>query len=225
MKCGRREFLAGAAALVAGRAADAGSAGPVRRQVPFRAGRSDLDSGIACARMAMSFFEPGEHFPVADLAEMTDYSDGHWFFEPQLAPIMLEKNRKVEIFSDLEYRRIADGQGLEPFGPDAEKMIDRKALKWALETGAAATLRPALDLPALLEKFRAGGWLMIVADRGTLRGADLPYCRYFIAVTGFSAGAVRFHDPTLGPDRELPAARVTAAFARAPAGRSAVLVR
>ena len=222
MNFGRREFLAGALALAAGRA---GAASDVRRPAPFRAGRSDLDSGIACARMAMSFFEPGEHFPVADLAEMTDYTDGHWFFEPQLAPIMLAKNRQVELFSDLDYRRLADGQGREIFGPDAEKMIDGPALRWALDTGAAATLRPALDLPALLEKFRAGGWLMIVADRGTLRGADLPYCRYFIAVTGFSAGAVRFHDPTLGPDRELPAARVAAAFARAPAGRSAVLVR
>ena len=102
MNFGRREFLAGALALASARASGAtGAAGAVRRQAPFRAGRSDLDSGIACARMAMSFFEPDEHFPVADLAEMTDYSDGHWFFEPQLAPIMLEKKRKVELFSSL----------------------------------------------------------------------------------------------------------------------------
>ena len=67
---------------------------------------------------------------------------------------------------------------------------------------------------------------MIVADRGILRGdRALPYCRYFIVITGFSGASVRFHDPTLGPDRELPLARVFAAFALAPAGRSALLIR
>jgi len=66
---------------------------------------------------------------------------------------------------------------------------------------------------------------MIVADRGILRGdRALPYCRYFIVITGFSGAAVRFHDPSLGPDRELPLAQLSAAFAPAPAGRSALLI-
>jgi len=51
---------------------------------------------------------------------------------------MLEKKRKVELFSSLDYRGLAAGRGREIFGPDAEKMIDRPALKWALDTGAAA---------------------------------------------------------------------------------------
>jgi len=226
MTIDRRKFLAGAALLAAGRAMGAGAAaGTARRPIPFRAGRSDLDSGIACARMALTFFEPLEHFPVADLAEMTAYTDGHWFFEPQLAPIMIEKARAVEIFSDLDYPAIAAGKGLDRFGPDAEKMIDRQALKWALDTGAAGVTKPALDLPALLERFKAGGFLTIVADRGVLRGSTLPYCRYFIVVTGFDGKTVRFHDPSLGPDRELPVSQVAQAFGLTACGRSALMAR
>jgi len=221
---GRREFVAGVStAVIADRARAAGDA--VRRRVPFRAGRSDLDSGIACARMAMSFFEPTQHFPVADLMEMTAHDGGHWFFEPQLIPIMRQKGRKVELFSDLDYDAIAAAGGLERFGPDAGKMIDRSALRWALDKGAATAKRPALDLPDLLERFRTGGFLMIVADRGVLRrDRTLPYLRFHLVVTGFAGGIVRIHDPGRGPNFEMPLSPLSDAFGRPAAGRSALLI-
>jgi hypothetical protein len=222
---GRRELLAALLAAAALPAATVPAAREFRRKVPFYAGRSDLDAGLAGARMALSFFEPMEHFPVADVAEMTYYTDGYWFFEPQLAPIMLEKGRKVELFSDLDYGAVAVGQGLNRFGPDAEKIIDRKALRWALDKGAAAAKRPALDLSALLEKFRAGGFLMIAADRGVLRREPaLPYCRYHLVVTGFGDGRIHYHDPSVGPDRSAPADLIERACGAPAAGRSALLI-
>ena len=220
MNFGRRGFLAGAlAAAIAGRA----RAEDFRRRVPFRAGRSDLDSGMACARMAMSFFEPREHFPVADLQEMTAHDGDHWFFEPQLVPIMRQKGRKAELFSDLDYAAIAAGKGMDVFGPGAVKMIDRPALRWAM--GKGVVRQPAQDLSVLLERFRAGGFLMIVADRGILRrDPALPFCRFHLAVTGFSDNVVRVHDPVRGPNLELPHALVAAAFGHPASGRSALLI-
>lgn len=223
MTLGRRELLA--ALLAAALPAAAPAAREFRRKVPFYAGRSDLDAGLACARMAMSFFEPMEHFPVADVAEMTYYTDGYWFFEPQLAPIMLEKGRRLELFSDLDYGAIAAGRGLDRFGPEAEKRVDRKALAWAAAHLNDQNQRPAVALAALLDRLRSGGALLIAADRGALRSeSSLPYCRYHLIVTGFGDGRIRYHDPSAGPDRSAPADLIERAFGAPAAGRSALLI-
>ena len=228
MNLNRRELLAAllaAAAPAAAAPAAAPATREFRRQIPFYAGRSDLDAGIACGRMVLSFFEPMEHFPVADVAEMTSYTEGHWFFEPQLVPILAGKGRKPTLYSDLNYAELAAGRGLDRFGPEAEKMVDRKALDWAAAHLNENNRRPAVALPALLEQLRSGGVLMIAADRATLRSEPLlPYCRCHLIVTGFSSGAVRVHDPSRGPNLELPLPLATAAFGHPAAGRSALLV-
>src|SRR4030042_4700651 len=52
------------------RQGESGKGRPALVNVPYYSERSDLDAGVACARMVLGCFEPEEHFPYTDVAEM-----------------------------------------------------------------------------------------------------------------------------------------------------------
>jgi hypothetical protein len=182
---------------------------------------------IACARMILGYFEPDEHFPIADVKEMTSHRDGCWTFEAQFVPILLQKGYEVILHSDTPYRELAEGKGAERYGKGAEDKINRDALKWALGYLDAKNWkneRPSFN--EAVSRFCGGSALMLSASRSVLRGgSELPYCRYNIIVTGVSDGQVRYHDPAAGPHRRASMEHIKKSFEAPGADRAFLVVR
>jgi len=195
--------------------------------IPYYSSRSDLFATIACARMILGYFEPQEHFPIADVKEMTFHRDGCWTFEAQLVPILLQKGYNVTLHSDTPYRELAEGKGAERYGKGAKDKINREALKWALgylDKKGWKRKRPSFN--EAISWFCSGSALMVSASRSVLRGGpELPYCRYNIIITGVPEGQVRYHDPVAGPHRRAPMEHIKKAFEAPGADRAFLIVR
>ena len=211
----RRGFLAaaGMAALTAPR-----WAGAETRDVPFFQARSDLDATLACARMVLSNFDRKEHYPVGDVSEMVYHREGFWIFEAQLIPILAQKDLGPTLHTTAPYPELIQGRGLEPYGPDAARRIDREALEWASGSFDASTFAPeAASFDQVLEWTRKGALMLLGVSRAVLRSdPGLPYCRYNIVLTGVQADQVRYHDPAAGPHRSAPAALIRKAYESGP---------
>lgn len=202
---GRRPFIAsGLGALAAGALPGRTRAGG--RDVPYFSARSDMDSTLACARMAMSNFDRSEHYPVDDLRDMLYHREGHWIFEAQLVPILDHKELGPTLHSTTPYKKLMAGKGGEVYGPGAASKIDRKALEWASGFLNGPRYREeAVPLEQALEWHDMGALIILGVDRKVLRNdPGLPYCRYNVVLAGARGGRVFFHDPVAGPDRSLP---------------------
>jgi hypothetical protein len=196
-------------------------------KIPYFSGRSDLDSTLACARMVLSYFEPGEDFELADVSEMTGHEEGRWVFEAQLIPILEKKGYRAILHANTAYAQLAAGRGFEKYGPDAIKRGDPKALAWAMPFLNDGNFKPeSASWDQVLAWFEQGDLVMIGADRAVLRSNPaLPYCRYNLILTGLRGQTVRWHDPSHGPHRQSPASLIAAAFSSPPADRAVLRVR
>lgn len=226
---GRREFLALAAGAPTALGAFAAAASDQRATllpIPYYSERSDLDAGVACARMALGYFEPEEHSPCTDVAEMVCHREGFWTFEAQLIPILLQKGCRAVLQAQTPYAELAAGKAQERYGAEAGKRIDREALQWALPYLKEENFqeRPAVFDEAL-EWFDVGDLVVLAVSRQVLRHApSLPYCRYNVVLTGHAGNTVRYHDPAAGPHRQADVAALRAAFEAAGTDRAALRI-
>jgi hypothetical protein len=221
----RRQALASLAAVAAGAIwpCSALAAAPA---VPFYSSRSDLESGLAAARMVLGAFEPDEHFPVADVNQMIFHRPGYWVFEAQLAPILLQKGYRVTVHGLTPYPELIQGGEAGRYGEGTAQRIDREALAWAwrhLDRNSFRREGPALE--QALAWSAAGDVVMISVDRSVLRSDPaLPYLRYYLVLTGVGQD-LRFHDPGQGPHRAAPRELIRRAFDLPRTDRAVLRVR
>ncbi len=198
----------------------------VSRSAPYYSARSDLYGGLACARMALGYFEPNEHFPVEDVSDMIFHRPGYWVFEAQLIPILAQKGYQVELRSETDYKGLVEGKTPAGYGTDAGRRIDRKALGWAVPYLTETNfISHGADIFEELKWYLHGSFLMLSVSRAVLRDdSSLPYCRYNVVVTGVTRDKVRYHDPSLGPDRWTSLEKMNRAFTATGTDRAALRV-
>jgi hypothetical protein len=236
-KMARRTLLqigAGAPLLASAISASAGEDAKPPREgegrllpVPYYSERSDLDATVACARMALGYFEPDEHFPYSDAAEMVYHREGFWTFEAQLIPILEQKGYRAMLHAATPYAELAAGHVPERYGPEARPRIDREALQWALARLSDNNFSSEpLSFSRALEWLSQGDLVVVAASRSVLRrDPSLPYCRYNLVLTGRAGAAVSFHDPAAGPHRQAAATELGQAFEAPGTDRAVLRVR
>ncbi len=193
-------------------------------EVPFFSARSDTEAPLACARMALSFFEPHEHFIVSRVAEMIFHRPGYWVFEAQLMPMLADKGYRVKLHADTPYAELAKGKASSRYGKDADGFIDCEALSWALSSLKKDSFDPCgASLSRALRWHEKGELVIIGASPKVLRNdPGLSYCRYDLLLCGHGEKEVVAHDPCGGPYQKIPRKLLEKAFSE-PACDRAVL--
>jgi len=223
-----------APALIAGlclpqslRASQTDKEKPSIRQVPFFSARSDISSTLACARMALSYFEPQKHFTVSRVAEMIYHKPGCWTFEAQLIPMLANKGHRVKLHTDTPYKKIARGEGTDRYGKDASRYICQESISWAFSNLSEKNFDSSgAGLKTALQWHEKGELIMIGVSRRILRNSpDIGYCRYNLIICGRDAEAVYVHDPCGGPYRRIPEELLEKACAVPGSDRAVLRVR
>ncbi len=197
------------------------------RRVPFFSARSDISSTLACARMALSYFEPQKNFTVSRVSEMIYYKPGCWTFEAQLMPMLSNKGYRVKLHTDTPYEKIARGEVTNRYGKDASKFICQDAVSWALSDLSENNFGPSgADLKTALQWHEKGELIMIGVSRRVLRNSPgLGYCRYNLIICGRGEDSVYVHDPCGGPYRKISRDLLEQACADSGSDRAVLRVR
>lgn len=195
-------------------------------RVPYYSSRSDLDAGVACARMVLNFFNHDEHYEYTDVSEMIYHREGRWVFEAQLLPILMKKGYRAGLHASTPYPDLAAGRGLDRYGAEGRDRIDQPALAWAAGYLSDQNfLLEETDGDHLLDWLKEGEILVVSVHRGVLRrDPALPYCRYQVILTGRDRDTIRYHDPSLGPHCRAPVSLLLQAFTAAPTDHAVLRV-